>query len=133
WVKERFIPEGSGFGVQGSGRDGSRNRSAEPRTLNPEPLLYKHGRLYIPSRIADNPHLDAAEYRRSLMHLPPLTRERLMNGDWSVQEHGLIHAEWLRYYIEADGQLELSGPVGRAVAIVGDNVGYRFVTIDPAG
>jgi phage terminase large subunit-like protein len=62
-----------------------------------------------------------------------LERERLMNGDWSVQENGLIHAEWLRYYVEGGGQLELLSPDGRAVAIVGDNACHRFVTIDPAG
>ena len=131
WVKERFIPEGSEFGVQGSER--GNDQIPEPRTPNPEPLLHKHGRFYIPSRIEDNPHLDATAYRQSLLHLPPLARERLMNGDWSVQESGLIHAEWLRYYVAADGQLELLAPDGRAVAIVGDNACHRFVTIDPAG
>jgi len=111
WVKERFIPEGP----------------------LPPGVLEKHGRLYIPSRIADNEHLDAAEYRESLLHLPPLERERLMNGDWSVQEEGLIHAGWLRYYLEGQGQLELLSSDKRAVAIVGDNACYRFATIDPAG
>jgi hypothetical protein len=53
-------------------------------------VFSKHGRHYIPSRIADNSALDEAEYRQTLLHLPPLVRERLMNGDWSVQEQGLI-------------------------------------------
>lgn len=114
WVKERFIPEEAMVGSQKS-------------------VFEKQGRLYIPSRITDNPHLDGEEYRRSLLHLPALERERLMNGDWSVEEHGVFRAEWLRYYIEEQGQLEMRSGDGRAVAIVGDNACYRFVTIDPAG
>ena len=69
----------------------------------PPGVLEKYGRLYVPSRIADNPHLDGEEYRQSLLHLPPVERERLMNGDWSVQERTLIHREWLRYFVEVGG------------------------------
>ena len=85
WVKGRFIPEGE---------------------VSPLPagVLEKHGRLYVPSRIADNPHLDGEEYRQSLLHLPSVERERLMNGDWSVQEKTLIPREWLRYYVEGSAQ-----------------------------
>jgi predicted phage terminase large subunit-like protein len=39
----------------------------------------------------------------------------------------------LRYYIEAQGQLELLEPSGRIFATIGDGKCRRFVTIDPAG
>ncbi len=48
------------------------------------------GRLFIPSKIADNPSLDEDNYRQSLMHLSPVERERLMNGDWDVLDSGHI-------------------------------------------
>jgi phage terminase large subunit-like protein len=63
-------------------------------------MLGKDGRIFVPSHIADNPSLSEDEYRHSLLHLPPLARERLMQGDWSVQEQGIFPANWLRYYIE---------------------------------
>lgn len=47
-------------------------------------------RLYIPARIADNPGLDQETYIENLMALDPVTREQLLNGDWSIQEGGRI-------------------------------------------
>jgi phage terminase large subunit-like protein len=114
WVKQRFI-------------DGAR------RVETPDRVLRNERRLYIPSRIADNPALDEAEYRQTLSHLPTLARERLMNGDWSVQAQGLFHAEWLRYYAEQAEQLELFDHEGRSLATVSEGSCRRFVTIDPAG
>src|SRR5207249_4019913 len=137
WVKERFIGEGSrlgegsGFRVQGSENAGLSDLNPEPRTLNPLPddVFCKYGRLYVPSRIADNPHLDGEEYRQSLLHLPPVERERLMNGDWSVQEKTLIDREWLRYFVEVSEQLELMEPDGRCVATIPEGECYRFMTV----
>lgn len=92
------------------------------------------GRKYIPSRIADNPYLDEQQYLQSLSHLPTVTRERLMNGDWSVQEKAIFNVEWFRYFLERDGQLELLEPGGRTLATIEDNGSHRrFITIDPAG
>jgi phage terminase large subunit-like protein len=121
WVKERFI-------------------GGEPVAWNGASQFFtKHGRLYLPSRIADNEHLSEEEYRQSLLHLPAVARERLMNGDWSVQEQGLIQADSLRYYVEqpADSdqpaQMELLDPDGRILATIPEGSCRRFVTIDPAG
>jgi phage terminase large subunit-like protein len=96
-------------------------------------VIEKDGRIYIPSRIADNPAIDEAEYRRSLMHLPPLVRERLMNGDWSVEENAVFRPEFLRYYVEADGQLELLDPSGKTFQHILEGSCHRLMTIDPAG
>src|SRR5205823_3421168 len=92
-----------------------------------------HGRLYVPSRIADNPHLDGEEYRQSLLHLPSVERERLMNGDWSVQEKTLIPREWLRYFVDGAEQMELMDVDGRCLATIPEGECYRFMTVDPAG
>jgi len=147
WVKQRFIPEGIEVGDQrsdvGDQKSEVGNLISDLRSLtscpdSPDGIFSNHGRLYIPSRITDNQHLDAEEYRRSLMHLSPVVRERLMNGDWSVQEQGLIQAGWLRYFIETRSietgeQLELLEPSGRINATLSEGSCRRFVTIDPAG
>jgi predicted phage terminase large subunit-like protein len=122
WVRGRFIGEESG------GRG-----TMECRIQNSECRIGGKSRLYIPSRISDNPFMDEEEYRGTLMHLPAVTRERLMNGDWSVQEKSLIHAEWLRYFIEVGGQLELLDANGNTFQEVQEGASYRFMTIDPAG
>ena len=93
WVKERFIVGRALLPValQSAGKDGQECPSY-------------NSRAYIPARIADNPAVDEAEYRRTLAHLPLVERERLMNGDWNIRAEGLIRPHWLRRY-EMQGQL----------------------------
>lgn len=90
-------------------------------------------RVYIPARIEDNPALNRAEYEHSLSHLPPVTRARLMNGDWSVQEDSVIAADWLRYYTERGQNLEPLDKAGSLVFEVGLGLLRRFATVDTAG
>lgn len=53
------------------------------------------GRVFVPARLTDNPHLDADEYRASLMELDPVTRAQLLSGDWSARNTGgLLRREW---------------------------------------
>lgn len=52
---------------------------------------------YIPATLKDNPFLDQASYRKSLMNLDPITREQLLNGDWDVCIEGnLFKREWFQ-------------------------------------
>jgi len=68
WVKQRFFEEGD-----------------------------KAGRVFIPARLEDNPHIDADEYRESLSELDPITRKRLEDGDWDVEPAGeFFEREWFR-------------------------------------
>ena len=53
WVRQRFIVEGK-----------------------------QEKRIFVPSRLTDNPGIDAASYRRSLQALDPIERRRLEEGDW---------------------------------------------------
>ena len=85
WVLQRFIVEGA-----------------------------KKGRIFIPASLKDNPYLDYEEYRQSLDELDPITKARLLRGDWSVHEAGtkfdrkwfsIVHrstvpagAQWVRYW-----------------------------------
>jgi predicted phage terminase large subunit-like protein len=45
-------------------------------------------RLFIPSFLQDNPHLDREAYRESLQELDPVTRRQLEEGDWDVLAGG---------------------------------------------
>ena len=66
WVKQRFIIEGK-----------------------------EYNRPFIPAKLDDNPHLDRATYVKSLNNLDPITRERLLNGDWDVRKAGgMFKREW---------------------------------------
>jgi predicted phage terminase large subunit-like protein len=53
WVRQRFIVEG-----------------------------HSTGRIFVPSKLTDNPGIDAASYRQSLQALDPIERRRLEEGDW---------------------------------------------------
>lgn len=53
WVRQRFIVEGK-----------------------------ESGRIFVPSKLTDNPGIDAASYRLALQALDPIERRRLEMGDW---------------------------------------------------
>ncbi len=55
-------------------------------------LEKKLGRRFVPARLQDNPYLDE-EYRESLAELDPVTRRRLEDGDWEVEESGGLFNE----------------------------------------
>ncbi|OAI41257.1 hypothetical protein AYO40_03490 [Planctomycetaceae bacterium SCGC AG-212-D15] len=68
WVKQRFITEGD-----------------------------KGGRIFIPARIDDNPHIDKDEYVKSLDNLDPITKAQLLAGDWTVRHAGsMFKREWFK-------------------------------------
>lgn len=68
WVKRRFILEGP-----------------------------SKGRVFVPARMDDNPHLDQAEYEQSLAELDPVTRAQLRHGDWDMMPTGpLFEREWFK-------------------------------------
>lgn len=53
------------------------------------------GRVFIPAVLRDNPSLDLESYIPNLMNLDPVTREQLLNGDWSITGGGKIFKrEW---------------------------------------
>lgn len=60
WVKTRFV---------------------DPKTREKEAK-------YVPAWITDNPHLNYETYLKSLSHMSPVDRDRLIRGDWDVMEEG---------------------------------------------
>lgn len=137
WVKTRFIGDEAVHWEGEAPADpstGVKARFIGDKAVHAEPAtLWRDGRAYIPATIDDNPSLDADSYRQSLRHLPPLFRERLMNGDWSLREDGLIRPDWLRYYDEGEDCFTLLAADGEVLAKVASADCRRFVTIDPAG
>lgn len=121
WVKKRFITDEAT----------SHMMSCEDRT----PRVFWNGdRGFIPGLLADNPAINPDDYLPSLAHLPPITRARLLKGDWSVREDGLIQSDWpLRYRVGDDGLITVYDSTGREVTRWHESESYRFSTCDPAG
>jgi predicted phage terminase large subunit-like protein len=69
WVKERFI----------------------------EPTTRVNDAVFVPGRLEDNPSLDRDEYIKTLGHLDPVDRERMLKGDWDVMtQGGMFNRGWWR-------------------------------------
>ncbi|MGB9866728.1 MAG: phage terminase large subunit [Bacillota bacterium] len=113
WVKQRFIIEGE-----------------------------RYGRPFIPARLEDNPYLDAEEYEKSLANLDPVTREQLLNGDWSARQSGsMFRREWfeivdtapagirrVRYWdLAATDAGPCKDPDWTAGALVGEKDGIYYI------
>lgn len=73
WVKKRFID-------------------------NPYNDITKERRVFVKSKIEDNPSLDADEYILSLSELDSVERKRLQHGDWNITEKGKkFSREWVKF------------------------------------
>lgn len=82
WLKERYIDP------------------APPWVPYRDPETGRY-RVFIPSRVTDNPRLnDAAGYMADLRGSgPPWLVAAWLNGDWNASpDGGIIKGEWLRYY-----------------------------------
>ena len=56
------------------------------------------GRVFIPARMEDNPHLDIESYRKALQELDAVTRAQLQGGDWDVSHTGaMFQREFFKY------------------------------------
>lgn len=117
WVKTYFISKEAEKALQ-QGEEG---------------IFWKEGRAFIPSKIKDNPAISLEEYSEQLRDLPAVFRERLMNGDWSIQENSLIREDYLRYYTQQGEFIELRDQNDEIFARVDQRNCHRFATCDPAG
>jgi len=74
WVKQRFFVEGPG-----------------------------KGRVFVPSKLADNPSLDADSYIENLMELDALSVKQLLDGDWEAASSGShFNRDWFNLIDPAD-------------------------------
>lgn len=119
WVKNRFI----------------NNDALDALRQGQGGVFMTDGRAFVPAKIDDNPHLQQEEYKEALRNLDPVTRARLMDGDWSVVQDALIKAEWLSYY-DTQGQiLRGLGKDGQRIehGQIDERECRRFATVDTAG
>jgi predicted phage terminase large subunit-like protein len=87
----------------GPGHDWVRERFSIDNPVAALPL----GRRVIAAMMADNPHLDVEEYRRSLANLDPIRRQQLETGDWSVRQGGaMFQRQWFRIVDRAPAGLQ---------------------------
>jgi hypothetical protein len=126
WVLRRFITPAA---IAAAGETAHDALAGKPVSNT----FWCAGRAYVPARIRDNHAILESEYAESLSHLPPLFRERLLNGDWSVREQGLIAAGNLARYGVQGEYLQFIDEHGRSLGQVHERACWRIATCDPAG
>ena len=91
-------------------------------------------RAFVPALLADNPFIEQEEYVLNLMHLPSLTRARLLQGDWSIVEDAIIKADWLRYYdVRGEELIPLNKHRDPLGVVTNSQFSMRIATVDTAG
>jgi phage terminase large subunit-like protein len=135
WVRNRFVPKQM--------TDDMVNDCMKEYYVIPSGIEGEEDRISVPSKIKDNPAIDPKKYVKNLMHLSPVMRERMMNGDWTIMPMGLIKPEWLRYFTTRDRMVDLlvSRKDERGNILHLSEVAHsyheqearRFMTIDTAG
>ncbi len=126
WVRQRFITQEAEKAVQTLG-------AYQP---SPPGLVFwpAPDRAFVPARVADNPSLDIEDYvSRLRTQLPPVLRQRLLNGDWSIVEDAAIRPDWLRYYEMRGDILVPLDATGKQLEVIDCRQCQRFATIDTAG
>jgi len=111
WVKKRFIPQeyldcrDNDYRFERVWKKGEWCADCEGTgILKNAQCFYCDGakfisRTFIPSRIQDNPAMDANEYRKALSKLTFVERMQAEHGDWNITaEGGVFRAAWFRNY-----------------------------------
>jgi len=93
WVRARFVEW-----IEGRAEDGRALWYDPDGRIVPKGTEFALSRSYIRGKLSDNPYL-GPEYRAQLMALDPVTRAKLLDGDWDacVGEGKLFHRDWWRY------------------------------------
>lgn len=75
WVKERYVMPAPA------------NTTFYETNVDSQGNVHKLSRKFIPAKLVDNPYLSlGGQYESMLMSLDPITRKRLLEGDWDVNE-----------------------------------------------
>lgn len=93
WVRARFAEW-----IEGRAPDGEARWFDPDGRVVPKGTPYALSRSYIRGRLSDNPYLDD-QYVARLMGLDPVTRAKLLDGDWDacVGEGKLFNRDWWHY------------------------------------
>lgn len=86
------------------------------------------GRVFVPSYIDDNPHLDQQDYDEFLDNLPVEQRSMLKDGNWEARVDSRFKRHWARYYKLYDEAYQLGTQM-----FPFSSFKRIFTTVDPAG
>jgi predicted phage terminase large subunit-like protein len=65
-------------------------------------------RLFVPARLDDNPFINREQYVKSLLNLDPITRARILDGDWEARSsRGVLKREWFEVVDTIPAELSL--------------------------
>ena len=65
-------------------------------------------RLFVPARLDDNPFINRDDYTKSLLNLDPVTRARILKGDWEAYStRGVIKRDWFDLVDTLPSQLSI--------------------------
>ena len=65
-------------------------------------------RLFVPARLDHNPYINRDEYTKSLLNLDPVTRDRILKGDWEARSvRGVLKREWFQMVDVPPAELEI--------------------------
>ena len=127
WVKARFTTDEALRAIE----------RLSPRMPSPRGMIFwrTDRRAFVPARVADNPSLDIDDYvARMTTYLPPVLRERMLNGDWSIREDARISPAWLRSWGEHFGNYQVFDvDQSTCLELIAPNDCQRFMTVDCAG
>jgi predicted phage terminase large subunit-like protein len=77
-------------------------------------FIRRHGappgdRLFVPARLDDNPFINREQYVKSLLNLDPVTRDRILKGDWEAHSsRGVLKREWFEIVDTIPAELSLA-------------------------
>jgi hypothetical protein len=81
WVQKYFVPDDFFF-------DDADEPVIRKEVVDEEGK--SRSRVFVPSRLEHNPHVDEGDYDESLSYLDDVTRHRLRLGDWRIKKRGEI-------------------------------------------
>jgi predicted phage terminase large subunit-like protein len=65
-------------------------------------------RIFVPARLNENPYINREDYVKSLLNLDPVTRARILKGDWEARSsRGVLRREWFEIIDRAPAELSL--------------------------
>lgn len=83
WVQQRF-------GITAAGKQHAKWKDGKLPDGSPRTVTAAE-RPFIPSKLVDNPHVDATSYRGSMAELDTITRDQLEHGLWVLDDSQLIY------------------------------------------
>ena len=104
WVRARFVEW-----IENRAVDGEALWFDPDGNIVPKGTPFSLSRSYIRGKLSDNPYL-GDDYRAQLMAMDPVTRAKLLDGDWDacVGEGKLFHRDWWQYLPATPDDIELT-------------------------